>query len=216
MYKTSQGFEVEFLSIPRAIEKFHLTHPQPEPPQYEIQTAVGVVEKHFHTEKTLETDEDKGAWKAYQRALNEYNEKFLRVCFVKGIIVHATMDEWVEEQKALEIPVAENLTERKIEWLLDKVVSTKEDFEQIMLGVMKASGAPEELLTQIESLFRGQMGESNGNGIEESADLTDETSMVLQPEIRGSIDGVRDENTAEPVRPLEGKGQGVRHKRAKN
>lgn len=210
-YVTARGVKIEFLPIPRAIQKFQMSHSQPEPPQYEIKTATGIVEKHPHNETTLETDADKAAWAEYQKQLSDFNEKFLRICFVRGVRVHADMNEWIAEQKALDIPVAEDVTERKVEWITDWVLATREDYQQVLLGVMRASEVPEDLLKQIEGLFRGQVGQSNGNGTSETPIPDDKSDVVLQQTFRGSTDGVRPGDTAEPIRPMGRKRQGIRH-----
>lgn len=213
-HTTSQGFKIEFLPIPQAIRKFHTTHPEPQPPTYTVTLATGGTEEHPHTEQTIETDDEKAAWQNYLRALSEYNEKFLRICLVKGVRVHAEMDEWLAEQAALEIPVAENPTERKIEWILDRILIDKNDYEAVMMGVMRASGAPEELMTQIESLFRGEMGEPGRDATGEIANPSDGAGVVLQSPDGGGTDGVRDGDTTEPIRSVDTRRQGVRHRRA--
>lgn len=212
-YTTSRGIKIEFLSIPRAIQKFYAAHPAPEPPTYEVKTALGVPEKYPHNETTLETDADKAAWAAYQQAVRDHNEKFLRVCFVKGMLIHASMEEWLAEQAALEIPVAEDPLERKVEWILDAIILTEEDFKAAMLGVMQASGANEELLTQIESLFRDSVGRRERETAESTSIPADESSLVLQPVLRGEFDGVRVENPEVPVRQVEEAGSVKRHRR---
>lgn len=212
-YTTSRGIEIEFLSIPRAIQKFYAAHPAPEPPQYEIKTATGIIERHPHSEATLETDTDKAAWAEYQQAIRDHNEKFLRVCFVKGVLIHASMDEWIAEQKALEIPVAEDTLERKIEWILDAIILTEEDFKATMLGVMKASGANEELVTQIESLFRGEVGRDERDAPVTTSVPANEAGLVLQPVLRGELDGVRVADSEIPIRQVETARPPQRHRR---
>jgi len=220
-FTTSQGFEVEFLPIPQSIRKFHLSHPEPKPPTYIVKSKLtGVEETFYHDVNTIETDEEKAQWTAYQQTMNEYNEKFLRVCLIKGIRVHASMDEWIAEQAELEIPVADSPMTARIEWITEKILATKEDFESIMIGVMKASGAPEELLAQVESLFRGQMEQSSGTKIERVASDDDGRELVLRSEIRGSVDGVGVADTAKPVRRVGKARPGVRYsgkaRKAKN
>lgn len=212
-YITARGIKIEFLPIPRAIQKFHTTHSQPEPPQYEVKTASGVIEKHPHNEATLETDDDKAAWADYQRALGEFNEKFLRVCFVRGVKVNADINEWIAEQKALDLPVSEDATERKVEWITDWVLATREDYEAVLIGVMRASEVPEDLLKQIEGLFRGQVGQSEGNETNRPGVSIDTANVVLQPVFRGESNRLRDEDTQEPVRQVEEKRQSKRHSR---
>ena len=220
-FTTSQGFDVEFLPIPQSIRKFHLAHPEPKPPTYIVKSKLtGVEETFYHDINTIETDEEKAQWESYQKDMGEYNEKFLRVCLIKGIRVHASMDEWLAEQAELEIPVADSPMTARIEWITEKILATKEDFESIMIGVMKASGAPEELLSQVEALFRGQVEQPSGTKIERVASDDDGWELVLRSQIRGSVDGVGVADTAKPVRRVGKARPGVRYggktRKAKN
>lgn len=179
-FTTSRGITIEFLPIPTLLEKLQAQHKTPEPPTYEIKAATGVTERHAHDETTLESDEDKAAWADYQERLktatNQFNLALMRLVMLRGIKVELPEgNAWVEEQEFIGLTVPTEPTERKLHWLETEVLADRNDYMQVIVGVMEASGVPEEVVSQAEATFRGQVvgqgagrpaAPSNGKGLD--------------------------------------------------
>lgn len=169
-FTTSRGVVLEFLPIPTFLEKIYIQHPLPQPPTYSVKTVAGAVETHVHDTTTLETDEDRAAWDAYQKNLKDSQEKLnlalMRVVLLRGIKVDLPADEgWIQEQAFIGLSVPDDPRERKIYWLETEVLASKEDYAAVVAGVMEASGVPEEAVRQAEETFRGALGGEKAAGL---------------------------------------------------
>lgn len=168
-FTTSRGVEVSFLSIAPLLEKVRASHPIPEPPTYEVKTAAGPVERHAHDETTLETDADKAAWAAYVKerdaAQDGYNRAVMRTVLLRGLTY--TMpegDAWVKEQEFIGIAVPTDPLARRLHWLETEALGSVDDYIHLMTGVMEASGVSQEVLTQVEGTFRGNVERNAAEG----------------------------------------------------
>ena len=197
-FTTSRGKPVTFLPIATLLDKIRASHPLPEPPTYEFETAGGAKEKRFHDETTLDTPAEKAAWAEYQTRLQAANEKLnralTRAVLLRGVTFDAPADDpftqtlntldaiptWVAEQKLIDpdILVPIDPVERRLHYIETELLVSLDDYERVMLGTMEASGVPEELLQQMEASFRRSLGRRRGNATQESG--TPEGAVVAQ------------------------------------
>lgn len=146
MEKIEEGVEAEF-------------GPRPEPPTYTIKTAVGEDEVNTHTKNTLETDEDKAAWAAYEDELaiweSELNRRVLRAIQLECIKPQDPDDEkWLAKQAFLGIKIPENEFERHLHWIETEFVGSNNDVMACMVIPMRLAGVPEKEIAAAEKLFR--------------------------------------------------------------
>lgn len=165
LYTSALNTTIIFLPMPPMLmEKIEIglkkTWPKPEVPTYEMQTAVGTVEVKPHNETTLETDEERAAWSAYQVDLaaweEEKNRRLLRAIQLQCIQpVDIDNEEWVERQKFLGMDIPTNPFERKLHYIETEVIGDERDIMACMTIPMQlVSGASEEDMAAAEALFR--------------------------------------------------------------
>lgn len=191
-YTTSRGITVEFCGIATLLDKLQAAHSQnaPKPPTYQQDSANGKV-TFDHDATTIETDEEKAAWAEYVKAREEHQAKYnlalTRLVLMRGLIVEMPQDNaWEQQQKFLGIPVPVDALERRMHWLETEVIGGVADMEKIMLGVMGASGVPEELLSQMAESFRHPLERDTTSESENEAGQVDSHA-----EIRTSADRVQ-------------------------
>lgn len=203
--KTTRGVTVTCLPIQTLLDKLNGQFKLPEPPTYEVKTAMGAVERHAHDETTLDTDADRTAWAEYQKqtaaAQAAHNLALTRLVLLRGIAVDIPADDaWAKEQQWLGITVPVEPIERKLHYIETEVISGIADIEAIMVGVMRASGVPEDLLAQMEASFRRSLGKRNGDETGGPATPADGAGVVLQPPLRDGEGGDTDGADGKPVR----------------
>ena len=200
-FVTSRGIAVRFQGIAMMLDKLRASFQFPKPPTYEVKVAAtGVTEIHEHDEKTIETDEEKALWAQYiknsEDAQTRYNLALTRTVLLRGLQVEMPSDEsWIKQQELIGLDVPKEETAKRLHWLETEVIGGVQDMEAIMLGVMKASGVPEELLASIADSFRGQVGKSNGTEVARPDDSVHGEGLELQQTLRGSDDRIRNEDT---------------------
>lgn len=211
-FTTSRGVEVEFLSIATLLDAITASHPPPQPPVYEVQTATGAVEKHEHNVTTLETDADKAAWAQYLEAGRAQQRK-LQAAITKVVLLRGMKappmpegDGWVKEHEFLGMSVPDDPLERRLHWIETEVLAGQADVEAVMLGVMRASGTPEELLRQMEATFR-RAPRRQAAGRADAA----QGQVDGQPEVRAGQNGRQKRPHREPVRRVGSHGPRVSH-----
>lgn len=216
-FTTSRGVTVEFIGIAPLLDKLEAQRLKtlPKPPTYTPPTAAGFVPQpipHHHykikvSEKneegieqeiekwdsTLETDEDRANWNAYQDQLKAaqaaYTKTFARTVLLRGVKVdRPASDDWIKEQEFMGYEVPEDPFERHYYWLETEVVTTKEELEQIVMGVLAASGVSEEVISDMEESFRSELGRSTAERTNE-ADTADATNMDDESTVRASGNG---------------------------
>ncbi len=191
VFVTRDGNRIPLRRVaPLLMEKIRQSVVLPSPPTYEVETAGGDIEKHIHDETTLETDEDRAAWAAYQTAQVQANgdlmEKILRLLFAKatGDVVPAG-DEWVKEQTYLGVDVPDDPLGRKIHYIQTELLTHTGDIMAFMSAAVALTGVDEEVVEAAEATFRNpvrQGGEDAGPGAGQSAT---EGALVAQPDISG-------------------------------
>ena len=200
-FTTSRGIELQFKPVPQMlIDRVRLAHKLPDPPTYEIKSITGAVEKHFHDETTLETDEDRAAWSAYiaerDAALVEANRAFMRLVFLRGVECEMPSDDtWAREQRLMGIDVPTDALEKRLHYLETEVVATAQDADAIVRGVLEASGVPQEALAQAEDTFRHSPQRDAVEPADGQAEQVDDDA-----EVRASGDRVQAGHDDEPVR----------------
>ena len=134
----------------------------PEVPAYEVELADGHKQKFPHNETTLETDEDRAAWAAYQAADNEFEQEInLRV--LKAVCLAVDVDPmqdkaWREEQAVIGVDLPENPAELRLQYVQTQVIKSADDTARLMTAVMVISGLmDEDQAAAAEAAFRGEM-----------------------------------------------------------
>lgn len=204
-FTTSRGVTVKFVGIASLLDKLNGQFHLPDAPFYEITTATGAKEKHLHDDTTVQTDEERAALAAYKveiaRLNAEQQAKLTRLVLLRGITFDYPTDEmWVKEQAYLGIQVPDEPMDRRLHYIETEVIANAADVEAITLGVMEASGVPEEMVRQMAESFRHSLGESNGHEAGGPDPDGNGLGMVLQPEIRTGASGVSDGKMDERVR----------------
>jgi hypothetical protein len=201
-FTTSRGIEVEFRPVSKELMlRFNAANPQPHPPTYPVTSPVTgatqdiEIDARSIAEKPEQfTPEQHAAWKEYAVKQSDFVMRFVRFFCMRGLHVKATMEDWVEEQKFLNIPMPEGKAERRFEWLTNEVLETEDDYKAVILGVIEASGVPVDLLKQVEESFRGDVQRDAtpavGNGGQQVESVT---------ELRGSEGDVPLSVDPEPV-----------------
>jgi hypothetical protein len=201
-YITSRGVKVGFLGIATLISSLQssLETTKPKPPSYEVVTLGGAKEFHVHDSSTLETDADKAAFESYEKLLAEWDSKsqrdLMRLIFLRGISVEMPNDSlWEKMQTAVGIIVPQEDIAKRIHYIETEVLGGVVDYEALVVGVMRMSGVPEEVLSQVEDTFRGSLGRNKVVG---ATDQSGEVANVSA--VRAGSDRVRDGAGAKSVR----------------
>lgn len=161
-YQTSRGYDVPILAVSTfLLQRVMGTYPQPEPPTYTSKTVAG--EQTFpHTAETLETDEDKAAWAAYQQAKHAVEiERFraiMRLLLTQGMKLPPPTPEWESQMRGMRIPIPEDEFEKYMLWIETEIVGGVADMIGLLMAVMRASNdIPEEAISAVEADFRRAM-----------------------------------------------------------
>jgi hypothetical protein len=170
-HTSSRGAKVFFYPMPPMLmEKIEVAveaefGPRPEPPTYTILVeATGDKETHTHTKKTLETEEDKAAWAAYEDELSiwesELSRRVLRAIQIECIKPQDPDDtEWIEKQTFLDIKIPEGKYERHLHWIETEFVGNNDDVLACMTIPMELAGVPEKEMAAAKKLFRDSIQE---------------------------------------------------------
>lgn len=168
-FVTSTGAELELRPIPlialqmirTKARKDALQQGEPlDPPTYEAITALGEKERHPHDLSTLETDEDREAWEAYQvaegRLQAEVSSRTIRLVLTRGIALDPPSKADLARWEDLGVEISEDPRERLTEYLQLEYLNTPGDIKRLVLAVLSLSmeGAPKEQVDAIQDLFR--------------------------------------------------------------
>lgn len=198
LYTTERGHSVTFHSVAPLLDKLEAWRLAnvPPVPTYTPETAPGVVpqavEHHYREyeiqeqdengkpvtvkkiDTSLETEDDWKAWRAYEMATAQvqadFGLRFMKVLLLRGVQTDAWQDDaWVIEQRFMGYEVPDEPMERRWHWLQTELATTKQEYEAIVIGVLRASGADEEVVSQMEVLFRGAMERARRTKLESTA-----------------------------------------------
>jgi hypothetical protein len=172
VYITTTGKEVRYVGVSQLLlDKVRTSVILPDPPTYEVTTAAGEIEVHEHNETTLETEEEKAAWEHYQALLHAaqeaQKERLIKLLLMKGIDFDMPVvgeGDWLEMQEFLGLEIPEKNLDRRYHYIMTELVGTPEDLAEIMEGVMRKSGVPEEALAEARKSFRGALEKYNTPG----------------------------------------------------
>lgn len=136
-----------------------------DPPTYEVTTVAGTIERHPHTEDTLETEQDREAWALYQDAVQTLNAavgtRVTRYMLAEGVVLDGPDEAWVERMRQYGIPVSDDRLERREQYLTYEFARTPRELLQIIqrIMVLSAEGSAElqEAAEAMESFFRGEV-----------------------------------------------------------
>lgn len=194
VFLTSTGVELPLRRIsPLLVEKARASEAMPERPTYIAETAGGGTEEHPHDDTTLETEEDKAAWREYLMetafAQRRVNNRVVMLLFRRGIDYDALKlpkdDSWIKEQRDIfGIEVPDDPLELKMHWVETEALATPEDIKLLTIQLMSMTGAPEEVVAAAERSFRRPV---EGDPTEQPADS--EGGVELQPELSLNEDG---------------------------
>ena len=211
-YTTSRGVVIHFNGIASLLDILDGQFKPPDPPTYTRQSLAGV-QTLPHDETTLEdpdgdpvkTAENRAAWSKYLESARqvriEHEKALTRLCYLRGIQVDLPEDEtWMAEHRLIGLTVPEDPSERKLYYISTEVVATVEDAKAVVLGVLEASGIPEEVLGQMADSFRYPMGESGRGSAGEPTDRGNGSGMVLQSPVRAGASSIPDGKIPKRVR----------------
>ncbi len=205
VFVTKDGNRIPLRRVaPLLMEKVRQSVKLPTPPTYEVETVGGDIEIHVHDETTLETDEDRAAWAAYQTAQAQANgdlmEKILRLLFAKatGDVVPAG-DGWVEEQTYFGIAVPDDPMERKIHYIQTELLTHSDDISSFMLAAMGLVGVGNEVIRAAEETFRNPVRQGGEDAGTDTGQHPADGEVVAQPDVSGSGGSKSVGATAQPV-----------------
>lgn len=164
-FTTSRGHEVTLRPLPvlamAGIRQDYIDAKgeYPKPPTYE--TPVGEVMPHNET--TLETDEDKAAYEAYEEAAAEWEQGFVRFQFdyigLESVVFDDTLQEemkdWESRRRAMRVALPEDEYERKLGFLRAEVFTTLDDIQGISKALASLTGISEGDAKKLTRTFRG-------------------------------------------------------------
>lgn len=188
-----------------AVEREFRSRGEPiDPPTYEIETVGGDKEIFNHNEETIRnaSPEEKAGWERHIEATTrmglEIQERTALV-FLEGACIELPSDDgWAKRRERLfGEKVPEDLEQMKLYYVNNVLLKTPADKAGLMLAIQRLSltGANEEAIEAMESLFRSQVEKQNRAGVAALKTLTQKTeSMVLQPNFAGRASSESMEN----------------------
>lgn len=214
-YTTARGVTVRFLSIAPHLEKLRLARRAVEVPTYAVTSRLtGVTEQVPLDGKVLAehpeqfTPEQHEQWREYERRRDaeerEYQMRVTRLMFLYGLSFEE-QDGWVERQQALGFIIPTDPAERRIHYIETEVLGTFDDYHAITLGVMRASGATDDLLAQVAASFRSQAQRDTAARIADSDESVDDNTQI-----RRGTRGMASQDDNEPVGRAKRRGQSIR------
>ena len=135
----------------------------PEHPTYETTTMSGRVQTHRMDEKAAsETEGGIELWKSYQSELEEaqveQNNRVMDAVLSTGVDVDIPDDdEWTEELEAIGLEPRTGRIGRKLDYL-STILGTG-DLPEIFKEIMRLTGAPEEVVKEVEDSFSDSIRE---------------------------------------------------------
>lgn len=166
-----------------------------EPPEYEVTTIAGTIERHTHDETTLEdpsdpkkTEENRIAWANYKSNVDayniEYNARLSKLCIYFGV-EHDKEDyqkgSWKEEQKFFGIDIPEEEPDRLIHYLSTVILKTPSDMFETVMRVINLSmdgAVGEESINAAMASFRDQVRSAGKEAVAFGRVATEEGEVV--------------------------------------
>lgn len=216
-FTTGTGKEFSILpGSPYQVENYRLSFveqfvaengPRPDLPTYTMQTAGGNSMTMPHDESTVETEEEKAAWAAYQdygsRQDNFVNTKILDVLIVENVEADPMKDKgWLAKKKFFKVVLPADEVELKLYYIREHLIFNSEDggdFNALPTAIMQLSGIGQRNLDAGRATFRRSLRRNRRQGIGSASDSADGGEMVYEPGISGDEDGEGVGADAEPV-----------------
>ncbi len=112
-----------------------------------------------HDETTLETDEDRAAWKKYLETQGKIDahvgQASMRFFLFYGVNADPDADtSWEKRQRAFKIEIPEDDIERKIHYIQTELIFSASDIQEITTRLMTMSGVRPEAVEAAVSSFR--------------------------------------------------------------
>lgn len=171
IYTTSAGIDIPIKPIQaRTLDDLALQWDevlQIKPPTYTVPVADGEESEELeHDETTLQTDEEKEAWAAYQErwgaAIQAYNDNTARTLITFGVDLDPPEDGWEEDFEFCGISIPEGTHERKVFYFQRVLLTDPLDEQLITRRINVISRLSGEALERADALFRSAMEGSGG------------------------------------------------------
>lgn len=146
---------------PKSLElMYKKKHPEPEKPYYEVEGALGIVEKIPHTVDTLETDAEKKAWAEWEQKHNEWmgglTYQLLRLFLSQGVTIKLSDEERQSLHKKASMFIEDMPTDDSdldLLYLETFIINRPEFIEKVISAVLEETGIKEESLEAANALF---------------------------------------------------------------
>ncbi len=163
-FTTSAGVQIGVQPVPpllvekvRAAAAASVTVPPV--PTYLVELGDGTQVPAEHDATTLETDEEKAAWSAYEKATKERESvagtKTMELFLIKGTTIVPPDDDWAAEQAYFGVSVPTDPAGRKLHYIQTELLNTVDDIQGLMAAIVDASGIDPEVVTAAKATFRG-------------------------------------------------------------
>ncbi len=211
-YQTTRGV-VSLLPMQGELDRLNALREHPRfkipVPTYSKTTALGIVETFQHDETTLDVPGDEKQTEANRAAWTEWKAKQVvadmeyRTAFVKSVIANGiapdekAVETWMAKRKFTGEPVPDDPNERHFEWVMSEIIGTPDDFNHIVVEIMRASELPEEMIRVAEESFCGRV--ERRDEVARPAPIRN-AGMAIQPALRASAGGNTDGHKSKRVR----------------
>jgi len=189
---TSKGVALELSGVsPILIAKLQTVGELPPVPTRAIPLDFGDGEVQYEalSEDDLQDDEERARWAEYKEkrdsVLADRNNGFMKAIFVKGVKIDMDrLQQWKDELAYFKLEVPEHPLDQKMEYIQTEAVGNTDDIADIITGVLKASGIPEEELRNVRSMFRREVRRDPAGQIVDT-----QREVDLEPDVYGDESG---------------------------
>lgn len=194
VFTTSAGVEIGVQPVPPLlVEKVRAAAAAsvevPPVPTYLVELGDGTQVPAEHDATTLETDADKAAWSAYDRALKQRESvsgtKTMELFLIKGTTISPPDDDWAAEQAYFGVVVPEDPAGRKLHYIQTELLNTTGDIQGLMGAIVAASGIDPEVITAAQATFQRNVRqeENAAGGTDRAAQAESAGALVHQPAV---------------------------------
>jgi len=184
LYTTSSGQQIPLRPIHvKTLDEISLRWAEVEkiaPPTYTVEVVGGGTEEIAHDPTTLQTDEDKQAWRDYQvelaEAIEQHNEDSVRVLVTFGVDMEPPDDEWEKSFEFCGISVPTEPAERKVFYFQRVVLTDPIDEQLLVRKIQLISRLSGEELERVDALFRRAV--EGGGGVDTAEQAAGDAGQV--------------------------------------
>jgi len=182
-----------------------------EPPKYEVPLAGGGTKEWYHDEVSIKTatDEEKEAWIAHQKCLEELkaeqNERGTVVAIIEGVLEEPP-DEWRARMEYYKVQLPENPFDLKVRYVIYEFLRTPADTAAFSAATMLLCAGMEVDQTAIDAAlasFRDSVRGRAGPLLEKLAEALAKRrggKLDLQPELPEGEGGAESEQADDGIR----------------